>query len=128
MILKTKFPVKTRDIYKIEKKEFYWHSIFGYENKEKFPIYISIKCCDEKHVDLLLIRDKGKRYYILIKDFNTFMYDHALHHGRKRICSHCLQAFSSDEILECHIKDFYYHVLCYNVLIMSRKHFGVNPQ
>ena len=83
MILKTlkaskllKFPVKIRDIYKIEKKNSIGISVFDYENKEKHPIYVSKKCCEEKHVDLLLIGEKGKRHYVFIKDFNTFMYDH----------------------------------------------------
>ena len=35
-----KFPVKIRDIDNI-KKEFHRISIFGYENKEKHPIYVS---------------------------------------------------------------------------------------
>ena len=52
-------------------------------NKVKYPIYESKNCFGEKHVDLLLIQEEGKRDYDLIKDFNTFMYDHALHHGRK---------------------------------------------
>ena len=40
-------------------------------------------CYEEKHVDLLLTRIEGKRHYVLIKDFNTFMYDHTSHHGTK---------------------------------------------
>ena len=32
------------------------------------------KYYEDKHVDSLLIGEKGKRHYILIKDFNTFMY------------------------------------------------------
>ena len=35
------FPVKIRDIYNIEKKNSVSISIFGYENKEKHPIYVS---------------------------------------------------------------------------------------
>ena len=42
------------------------------------------KCCEEKHVDLLLI-EEDKRHYVLIKDFNTFTYDNTLHRGRKHI-------------------------------------------
>ena len=53
----------------------------------------------KKNVDLLLIRKEGKRHYVLIKDFNTFMYDHTLHRKRKRFCSYCLQAFSAEEML-----------------------------
>ena len=44
-----KFPVKIRDIYKIEKKNSIGISVFGYENKEKHPIYVSKKCFEEKH-------------------------------------------------------------------------------
>ena len=30
-------------------------------------------------VDLLLIGEEGKRHYVRIKDFNTFLCDHILH-------------------------------------------------
>ena len=55
-----KFPVKVRDIHKIEKINSIGISVFGYENKEKHPIYVSKKCCEEKHVDLLLRRKRQK--------------------------------------------------------------------
>ena len=54
------FPVKIRDIYKIEKTNSIGISVFGYENKEKYPIYVSNKRCENKHVDLLMI-GKGKK-------------------------------------------------------------------
>ena len=45
--------------------------------------------------------------HVLIKDFNTFMYDHNLHHGKKKhFCRYCLQGFSTREILKRHIKDY----------------------
>ena len=37
--------VKTRDIHKIEKRSSIDISAFGYENKEKYQIYVSKKCC-----------------------------------------------------------------------------------
>ena len=40
-----KFPVKTKDIHKIEKKNSIGVSVFGYENEEKFPIMKSMFCC-----------------------------------------------------------------------------------
>ena len=85
-----KLPVKIRDIHKIEKKNSIAFIVIGYENKEKYPIYVSKKCCEEKHVDLLLIRAEGKRHYVLIKDFNKFMYKHTLHRGKKHFCCYCL--------------------------------------
>ena len=67
--------MKIRDIHKIEKKNSIGISVFGYENKEKHPIYLSTKCCEDKHIDLLLIGEGEKKHYVLIKNFNTFMYD-----------------------------------------------------
>ena len=71
-----KFPVKLRDIHKIEKKTSISFSVFGYENKKKHPIYVSRNCCEGKHVDLLLIEEEGKRHHVLIKYFNTFISDY----------------------------------------------------
>ena len=84
------FPVKIRDIHKIEKKNSIGINVFGSENIEKHPIYVSKKICEEKHVDLLLIGEEGKRHYFLIRDLNSFMYDHTLHRRRKDFCRYCL--------------------------------------
>ena len=78
--------VKNRDIHKIEKKNSIGISVFGYENKEKCPIFVSRQCCEEKHVDLLLIGEGEKKHYVLVKDFNTFKYDNLLRRGKKQFC------------------------------------------
>ena len=52
--------------------------MFGYENKVKYLIYVSKKCCEDKHFDLLLIGEREKNHYVLINNFNAFMYDHTL--------------------------------------------------
>ena len=44
-------------------------------------------------------------HYILIKDFNTFIYDHILNHRRKHFCRYYLVAFSTEKILKRHMKD-----------------------
>ena len=42
-----KFPVKIRDIHKIEEKNSsIGISVFGYENKENYPIYVSKQYCE----------------------------------------------------------------------------------
>ena len=99
------FPVKIKNILKLEKKKTIAISVFGYENKDKQPTYVSKNTLMKKHVDLLLIGEEGKRHYVLIKDFNTFMYDQTLHHEKKHFCCYSLQAFSTEEILKQHIKD-----------------------
>ena len=48
---------------------------------------------------------ESKRHYVLIKNFNTFMYDRTLHRGRKHFCYHFLEAFRTLEKFEFHIKD-----------------------
>ena len=94
-----KFPVKVRNIQKIEEKNSIGLSIFCCENKEKHPMYVSNNFCEEKHVDLLLIGEAEKKeQYGLIKDFNICMYDHSLHHGRKHFCRYFLHAFFTKEV------------------------------
>ena len=80
-----KFQVKIRDILKIEKKKRILPPLvlLVNENKEKYSIYASKKCSEEKHNDLLSTGEEGKGHFVLIKDFNIFMYDHTLHRGRK---------------------------------------------
>ena len=33
------------------------------------------------------------------------MYDHTLHRERKHFCRYCLQAFSTEKMLKCQVKD-----------------------
>ena len=51
--------------------------------KKKHLTYISKICCEEKHFNLLLLGQEGKRNYVPIKYFNTIMYNHTLDHGKK---------------------------------------------
>ena len=51
--------------------------------------------------------EEEKEQYILVKDFNTFMYFHSLHRGREYFCRYCLHAFINKQILNRHIKDWF---------------------
>ena len=95
------FPVTTKQYNKIEKQNEININVFGYENKQKYPIHIS----KEKYEDcmnLLLITENENKHYVLIKDFNKFMYDTTKHESRKHFCMHCLQCFSSERVLTAH--------------------------
>ena len=46
---------------------------------------MSKKRCEEKDVDLLLTGEEGKRYYVLIKGFNTFIYYYTPNCGKKHV-------------------------------------------
>ena len=50
-------------------------------------------------MNLLLITQEEKQHYVLIKDFNKLMYKKTKHHDRKQFCMHCLQCFSSENVL-----------------------------
>ena len=43
----------------------------------------------ERHVDLLLIGEVGKRHYVLIKYFDTYMFYHTPHREKKHFCRYC---------------------------------------
>ena len=55
-----------------------------------------------KLMNLLLITKDEKRHYVLIKDFNTFMYNQSKQKERKHFCMCRLQCFSSESILVKH--------------------------
>ena len=65
---------------------------------------MSQKCFEEKHVDLLLIGQQVKRHYILIKDFNTSVYDYTLNRERIHFCCYYLQTISTEKILKRYVK------------------------
>ena len=95
------FPITIKQINKIEKKNSIRINVFGYKEKQPYPIYIS----DEKyedHMELLLITKDENKHYVLIKDFNKFMYQQTKHKERKHFCMHCLQCFSSERVLNNH--------------------------
>ena len=95
------FPVNVNQYNKIEKQNEININVFGYENKQSYPIYIS-KENYEKHIELLLITEDENKHYVLIKDFNRFMFKHTKHEHKKHFCMHCLQCFSSEEVLNNH--------------------------
>jgi len=49
-----------------------------------------------------LISNEEKQQYVLIKDFDTFMYNQTKHEHRKHFCMYCLQCFSSEDVLNKH--------------------------
>ena len=51
---------------------------------------------------MLLISNDEKSHYVFIKDFNSLMYQKTKHRGKKYFCMHCLQNFTTEEILNKH--------------------------
>lgn len=95
------FAVNVKHYSKIEEQKSININVFGYEEEQFYPIYISKKMND-KVLNLLLITKGEKQHYVLIKDFNKMMYNKTKHKQRKHFCMFCLQCFSADKILEKH--------------------------
>ena len=96
------FPVNVKQCNKIEKQNTIRINVFGFKEGQSFSIHIS----NESFVDqmnLLLITKYEKRHYVLIKDFNKFMYYQLKHKERKHFCMYCLQCFKSESILTKHV-------------------------
>ena len=98
------FPVTTKHYKKVEKKNEIRVNVFGYEKGQPYPIHVSNERY-EVELNLLLIEKEGNKHYVLIKDFNAFMFNQTKHNGKKNFCMYCLQCFSSKGILEGHLKD-----------------------
>ena len=62
-----KLPLKNRDIHKHEKRIPSTLVSLVMKIKEKHPMYVSNKCCKEKHIDLLLMRKKKQKTMLLLK-------------------------------------------------------------
>ena len=95
------FPVNVKQYNKIEKQNSININVLGYEDKQPYPIYVSKEKYDD-HMELLLVTKDENKHYVLIKDFNKFMYNQTKHKERKHFCMHCLQCFSSERVLNNH--------------------------
>ena len=94
-------PVTIKQFNKIEKQNKININVFSYEEKQPYPIYVS-KEKYEDHMELLLVTKDENKHYVLIKDFNRFMYNQTKHKDRKHFCMNCLQCFSSERVLTNH--------------------------
>ena len=95
------FPVTEKQYKRTEEQNQISVNVFGYENGETFPLYISNKRFEDI-IDLLLIEEDGVRHYVLIQDFNRCMLNKTKHEGRKHFGRYCFQCFTTSEILKNH--------------------------
>ena len=79
-------------------------NVFGYEKQERYPVYISKEKFNDM-LNLLLITKGKEQHYVLIKDFNKFMYNLTKHARRKHFCMHCLQCLKSEIVLNSHTEN-----------------------
>ena len=83
------FPVNVKNFNKIDKQNTIRINVFGYKEEQPFPIHIFEEKFEDQ-MNLLLIAKDEKRHYVLIKDFNKFMFNQSKHKGKKHFCMYCL--------------------------------------
>ena len=81
--------MQEKNFSKIEMKNNICISVFGYEDKLVFPIYVSDQKFEES-MDMLLLNDDDKSHYVCIKDFNRFMFHKTKNKNKKWFCKGCL--------------------------------------
>ena len=99
------FPISKKDYDKIEKQNNISISVFSYDNRIIYPIYISSEEFSDS-TDLLLIFEKNKSHYVYIKDFNRLMFNKSKNKNKKHFRRYCLQCFSNESVLIEHKEIF----------------------
>ena len=95
------FPVREKDLSKIEEKNNICINVPCYENRLTFPFYVSDKKF-ENSANLLLVNDGDKLRYGYIKDFDRFIFHKTKNKNKKNFCKSLLQCFSSKNMLTKH--------------------------
>ena len=94
------YPVAVKDVPKFEEQNDISVNVFGYEDGY-YPLYIS-RNQKERHVNLLLLEEKGKTYYCLIKNPNGMLYSQTKCKTQQYFCTYCLHGFIREDPLTAH--------------------------
>ena len=95
------FPVSLSKLPKFEKQNSIAVNVFGFEQGDLFPVYISKERFDT-HVNLLLYSLGQQRHYCLIRDLNRLLSNQTKHKGKMYYCPHCLHGFVRQDLLDDH--------------------------
>ncbi|CAL1268473.1 unnamed protein product [Larinioides sclopetarius] len=95
-------PVQPCKVPIIEKLNNLRINVFGYEDEEVFPLYIS-KREDARVTNLLYISQGDNKHYCLIKNMSRLLGDLTKYNGETFYCYSCLHRFSNETLLKDHV-------------------------
>lgn len=96
------YPVSLNNIQKFEKQNEISINVFGYEEGEIFPLYLSQLAFGHKEVDLLYLSDDEHSHYCWIKNLDHFLGSITRFHTRRFYCRRCLHGFTRKDLLQKH--------------------------
>ncbi|GBN27496.1 hypothetical protein AVEN_67556-1 [Araneus ventricosus] len=95
-------PVQPCKVPIIEKLNNLRINVFGYEDEEVFPLYIS-KRDDTRVINLLYITQGNDKNYCLIKNMSRLLGDLTKFNGETFYCYSCLHRFTTESLLKDHL-------------------------
>ncbi|GBL85266.1 hypothetical protein AVEN_145574-1, partial [Araneus ventricosus] len=95
-------PVQPCKVPIIEKLNNLRINVFGYEDDEVFPLYIS-KREDIQVINLLYITQGDDKHYCLIKNMSRLLGDLTKFNGETFYCYSCLHRFTTESLLKNHL-------------------------
>lgn len=97
------FPLPIDQITKFEILNQISINVFGWEDKELFPLQIT-KQHFETHVNLLLISSEEKRHFVLIRNLDKLLgHDHSKNGHKLHHCRYCLHGYITQHLLDEHL-------------------------
>jgi hypothetical protein len=103
-----KFPTPINQVGRFEKKNptlsinLY---VFGKDEKEIIPKYVT-KCGKrQEHIDLLLLTSDDKNHYVWIKNMSALMCHRSKGKHAVFVCPHCIHPFKSKKVFDKHFDD-----------------------
>ena len=97
-----KFPVRIKDIRKIEKLNHLSIFVYEWNDDDNCAIPIKYGAGFGTEIDLLYINNAENGHYLLIKDFNSFMRYRTKYHHSMFYCKRCLHGFVKSTALTEH--------------------------
>lgn len=97
------FPVSISKVEKFEKQNKLSINVFGFEEGQVFPLYLTKSINTRKEINLLYISDENNAHYCWIKDLSRFLgHTHKKSHTKLHYCHRCLHGFTRNDLLDAH--------------------------
>ncbi|CAC5369843.1 unnamed protein product [Mytilus coruscus] len=97
------FPVSLAKVEKFEKQTNLSINVFGWEDGEIFPLYMTKMSNGSNEIDLLYLFDDKNSHYCWIKNLSRFLgHTHNKSHTKLHYCHRCLRGFIRQDLLDAH--------------------------